>query len=75
MAKAEQPDFAHTGGLIKEANTLAQLLDPHLRSGSEADNAAGEERRYPRKSLLLVIGGSLVIWATMLAAVWLLLSL
>jgi hypothetical protein len=51
------------GWLVQCGHAVARLLDPHLHSGSEVEDRSGADRWPLRKTLLYVVGISLVIWA------------
>jgi hypothetical protein len=65
VAKSHQERFAVKRGAIDAANRLGRLLDPHLHSPSE--NVAKEESWSIRKTFLLVMGISFVLWAATFA--------
>jgi len=67
MAKSPQKDFAGRRGVIEAADTLGSLLDPHLHSPTE--NVANEESWSLRKTFLLIVGVSLLLWALTIAII------
>jgi hypothetical protein len=57
------------GWLVEFGRTVGRLLDPHLRSGSEVERASGADRWPLRKTLLYLIGISLLIWAATIVVI------
>jgi len=65
MANTQLERIAVKHGLIEAGTRLGKLLDPHLHAPTE--NVAKEEIWPLRKTLLFVVGVSLLLWAAVFA--------
>jgi hypothetical protein len=62
MVKPQDNKSALGAWLAEIASAIVRLLDPHLRSGTHAENTSREEHWSLRKMLLYVVGVSLALW-------------